>query len=73
MFYNVKYMKLDENGNVYDPPVETTWIPGIIWNEGLNTRYFEKNEGLVYEGLKISDEKAGELGNIIFFNVCLHM
>ena len=47
--------------------------PGIIWNGGLKTKFFEKMEGLVFEGVKISDKKAEELGDlklvVLFFNL----
>ena len=36
----------------------------MIWNGGLNTKFFDKNDGLIYEGIKISDKEAGELGDI---------
>ena len=44
-----------------DPYSET---PGMIWNGGLNTKFFDKNDGLTYEGIKISDKEAEELGDI---------
>ena len=36
----------------------------MIWNGGLNTKFFDKNDGLTYEGIKISDKEAEELGDI---------
>ena len=44
-----------------DPYSET---PGMIWNGGLNTKFFDKNDGLIYEAIKISDKEAEELGDI---------
>ena len=37
--------------------------PGVIWNGGLKTKFFDKMEGLIFEGLKISNKKAEELGD----------